>query len=46
MFKIVGPGAYNSVQGIDSKGRYPISKFSNSCATLFNPPRSKRFDNK
>ncbi|CAD8202217.1 unnamed protein product [Paramecium octaurelia] len=43
---VPGPGAYNSVQGIDSKGRYPISKFSNSCATLFNPPRSKRFDNK
>ena len=38
-----GPGNYPPLPSINEKGRFPISKYTNSCATLFNPPRSKRF---
>lgn len=41
--KVPGPGKYESLPAINEKGRYPISKYSNSCATLFNPKSSKRF---
>ncbi|CAD8188050.1 unnamed protein product [Paramecium pentaurelia] len=41
--KVPGPGQYESLPAIHEKGRYPISKYSNSCATLFNPKSSKRF---
>lgn len=40
---VPGPGTYPHNPTINDKGRYPQSKHSNSCATLFNPPRSKRF---
>ena len=40
---VPGPGRYESLPAINEKGRYPISKFHNSCATLFNPKSSKRF---
>jgi hypothetical protein len=35
--KVPGPGKYESLPAINEKGRYPISKYSNSCATLINP---------
>ena len=38
-----GPGTYKDVPTINKTGRYTLSRFSNSGATLFNPPRSKRF---
>ena len=40
---IPGPGAYEAIPAINDKGRYTLSKFSNSCATLINPSRSRRF---
>ena len=40
---VPGPGQYNPLPAINEKGRYPLSKYSNSCATIINPARSKRF---
>ena len=40
---VPGPGTYQDVPAINTVGRYTLSKFGNSCATTFNPPRSKRF---
>jgi len=40
---VPGPGTYPIVEGVSPKGTYPVSKFKNSGATLFSPPRSKRF---
>lgn len=34
---VPGPGKYESLPAINEKGRYPISKYHNSCATLINP---------
>jgi len=40
---VPGPGSYPVFTATSPKGRYPISKFKNSCATLFSPARSRRF---
>jgi len=40
---VPGPGTYPVPEGINSRGNYHISKFTNSGATLISPPRSKRF---
>lgn len=40
---VPGPGNYEALPAISLLGKYPISKYSNSCATLFNPKRSMRF---
>ena len=42
--KFPGPGTYDVLPSITKDGRYPISKFKASCASNFNPPSSKRFD--
>jgi len=39
-----GPGAYNPEAAIKDDGLYHNSKFKNSGAMHFNPPKSKRFD--
>lgn len=42
--KIVpGPGNYPIYPSISPKGQHLFSKYRNSAATLFNPPRSERF---
>lgn len=41
--EIPGPGTYESLPAVNAVGKYPISKYNNSCATLFNPKNSKRF---
>ena len=41
--EIPGPGTYESLPAVNPVGKYPISKYNNSCATLFNPKNSKRF---
>lgn len=41
---VPGPGTYPIPQTINERGRYYNAKFKNSCATLFSPPRSKRFE--
>ena len=38
-----GPGNYPPLPSINEKGKYHVSHYPNSGATLFNPPRSKRF---
>jgi len=38
-----GPGAYNVEATLNGKGRYTLSKFSNSGANIISPPTSKRF---
>jgi hypothetical protein len=40
---VPGPGTYPDMPSINKFGKYQLSKFGNSGATLFNPPRSKRF---
>jgi hypothetical protein len=40
---VPGPGTYPVPQSINERGNYFNSKFSGSKATLFSPPRSKRF---
>jgi hypothetical protein len=40
---VPGPGTYQPKPAINEKGKYTLSNHGNSCATLFNPPRSKRF---
>ena len=40
---VPGPGTYPTVQTISPTGKYYISKFKNSKATLISPSRSKRF---
>jgi hypothetical protein len=40
-----GPGKYEKYETIDTVGNYFVSKFINSGAPQFNPPRSKRFNN-
>jgi len=41
---VPGPGTYQSVETINAKGKYFVSKFKSSGATLVSPARSKRFD--
>jgi len=41
---VPGPGTYVPAPSLNDRGRYLNSKFKNSCATLFSPPRSKRFE--
>ena len=41
--KTPGPGAYRSIEVMNPKGRYAVSKFKNSGATVFPPSRSQRF---
>ena len=41
--KVPGPGSYEVLPGISPRGNHFFSKFVSSCATTFNPPRSKRF---
>lgn len=41
--EIPGPGTYESLPAVNPVGKYPISKYNNSCATLFNPKNSRRF---
>jgi hypothetical protein len=44
IFSLVpGPGSYDNLPSISKDGKYPISKFHNSLATVINPPNSKRF---
>jgi hypothetical protein len=44
--KIVpGPGTYHTVDDINPKGRYNISKFKNSGATVIPPAHSNRWAN-
>lgn len=38
-----GPGTYTHQPAINPVGKYNLSQYNNSCATLFNPPRSMRF---
>jgi len=40
---VPGPGNYTITPTIDPKGKYSISKYKGSGATLFSPARSKRF---
>lgn len=42
--KFPGPGSYDVLPSISKDGKYAISKFKASCASNFNPPSSKRFD--
>lgn len=41
---VPGPGTYQSVETITPKGKYFVSKFKSSGATLVSPARSKRFN--
>jgi len=41
--KVPGPGTYLTIGTIDPKGRYNVSKFKNSGATIIAPSRSIRF---
>jgi len=40
---VPGPGTYPVPETINTRGNYHNSKFADSGATLFSPPRSKRF---
>lgn len=40
---VPGPGAYPNYETITPKGQYFVSKFKNSGANTFAPPRSARF---
>eukprot|EP00831_Metopus_contortus_P067360 TRINITY_DN6010_c0_g3_i1.p1 TRINITY_DN6010_c0_g3~~TRINITY_DN6010_c0_g3_i1.p1 ORF type:complete len:153 (+),score=1.03 TRINITY_DN6010_c0_g3_i1:439-897(+) len=42
-YKSPGPCAYEALPSINANGKYVYSKFKNSMAIVFNPPRSKRF---
>jgi len=37
---VPGPGAYPQMPTINEKGKYILSKFHNSGASTFNPPKS------
>eukprot|EP00828_Plagiopyla_frontata_P015215 TRINITY_DN1977_c0_g1_i2.p4 TRINITY_DN1977_c0_g1~~TRINITY_DN1977_c0_g1_i2.p4 ORF type:complete len:162 (-),score=20.31 TRINITY_DN1977_c0_g1_i2:81-566(-) len=41
--KSPGPGTYNIEATVNPKGRYTLSRFSNSGANIIAPPSSKRF---
>lgn len=41
-----GPGSYNPNVAIDPNGSYFFSKYKNTFASKFNPPTSKRFNDK
>jgi len=43
---VPGPGAYTTVGTIDPKGKYQVSKFKNSGATIIAPSRGERGTNK
>jgi len=43
---VPGPGTYTTVGTIDPKGRYNVSKFKNSGATIINPSRSHEINDK
>ena len=38
-----GPGTYTILPSISDKGKYSLSSYQNSCATVFSPPSSIRF---
>lgn len=38
-----GAGTYEVPSSLSKTGKYFLSKFSSSCAKVFDPPRSKRF---
>eukprot|EP00357_Protocruzia_adherens_P022362 CAMPEP_0114987712 /NCGR_PEP_ID=MMETSP0216-20121206/9170_1 /TAXON_ID=223996 /ORGANISM="Protocruzia adherens, Strain Boccale" /LENGTH=390 /DNA_ID=CAMNT_0002350361 /DNA_START=37 /DNA_END=1209 /DNA_ORIENTATION=+ len=40
---VPGPGAYTLSPTLNDKGKYFVSKFKNSSASVFSPPSSKRF---
>jgi len=40
---VPGPGTYAPPESINAKGRYAVSSYSNSRATLISPARSRRF---
>jgi hypothetical protein len=40
-----GPGTYQQCETIKKDGKYYISKYKSSGATLINPSKSKRFGN-
>lgn len=41
--KAPGPGAYQTIDSINLKGKYTTSKFRNSGASIIAPSRSQRF---
>lgn len=40
---VPGPGAYRTIDDINTKGKYWLSKFKNSGASIISPARSERF---
>lgn len=41
--KTPGPGAYRTLETVTKTGRQFVSRFGNSGAAVFSPPRSQRF---
>lgn len=41
-----GPSTYEAPTAISPDGKFPYSNYKNSCCSVFNPPKSKRFFSK